>query len=113
MTQPEENRGRLEEGDEPYLSLGPVTITVNETHALQLGLIGGFAGVGYSSGMMEEALAFTGLVFLVALGLRKAPGKRKGKEIPIAVKTKRHEPWWFISSYTVTFIVGAVVRGVI
>ena len=111
--QPQEISDRLDSGDEPRFSWGPLVVTTNEIHALQLGVVGLFTGLAYSAGLVNESLSLTGLLVLTVFGLRAIPGEVNGGEVPIAVRTKRHEPWWFISSYSITFMVGAVVGGIV
>lgn len=113
MPQPNSVEERLDQGDEEYFSIGPVSASYNEVHAMQLGLLGVFAGLAYSAGLVEESLTVTGVLALTAIGVRAIPGEVRGDEIPIAVRTKRHEPWWFISSYSVTFMLGALIGSVI
>lgn len=83
-------------------ALGRVTYT--EAHSAELGAIGLFAGIGWMTGFRPEVIAFTVPAFTLAVGLRAAPAS-----MPIAGKVIRREPWYFIVSYIVTALLGALL----
>lgn len=104
------NEERIEKGDDVKFKPFGHPVTANEVHAAQLGLIGVFAGLAYGSGMTMEALGASAMLIGLAFGVRKLPNQNsKDSEIPIAIETKRHEPWWFTTPYIITFIVGIMV----
>jgi len=108
------NDERIDEGDDVKLRPFGHPVTANEVHAAQLGLIGVFAGLAYGSGMTTEALGASAMLIGLAFGVRKLPNQSSDdSEIPIAVRTKRHEPWWFTTPYIVTFLIGVIVSGFI
>lgn len=113
MTQPKNTVDRLEEGDSEMFSVAGHKVTTNEVHALQLSVIGLFGGLAFANDFVYFSLAMTIGLFLTAFGMVMLPESAKGKKIPIAWKTKRHEPWWFTSGYTIFFTIGTIVFSLI
>lgn len=113
MTQPKKTIDRLEEGDSRMFIVYGHEVTTNEVHALQLSSIGLFGGLAFANGLVYFSLAMTIGLFLTAFGMVMLPESAKGKKIPIAWKTKRHEPWWFTSGYTIFFTIGTILFSLI
>lgn len=72
-------------------------LTYNEVHSLVLGAVGLLAGTAYRLGMQQTAAGFTLFVVAVAFGLR-----RTERELPIAQRVVKNEPWYFLASFVVT-----------
>lgn len=111
--QPKETEERLEEGDKVKFRPFGHPITVNEIHAVQLGVVGLFAGLAYSTGMEKEALGASALLIGMAFGVRGLPNDQKDGKLPIAFETKRHEPWWFTMSYTTFFFISVTAGSLV
>lgn len=107
MKQPKDNSDRLRKGDDVIADLGFTVLTKNEAHAIELGLSGLVVGLGYGVGYTEGAIAVSILLILIAFGVKGVPDETDGDK-PIAVKTARHEPWWFIVSYVIMFTIAVV-----
>lgn len=82
-------------------------ITINEIHALQLGVAGLLAGIGYTTGYRGFAAGAS--ILLVTYAILGFPvfqsmnhDNPKYKKT-IGMRTIKHEPWWFISSYMAFF----------
>jgi len=101
--QPQGTKERIEEGDKVKFKPFGHPVTANEIHSAQLGIIGLFTGLAYSTGLQKEALGASALLIGLAFGIRSLPESKGDLKIPVAYKTKRHEPWWFTTVYTVTF----------
>lgn len=106
MSQPDSVDDRIDEGDKAKFKPFGHPITANEIHAVGLGLLGLFLGLTYSVGYTRLAI-FTSLFLLAgAIGIKGLLGDKFKRLSTIAVETKRHEPWWFIGSFIINFILG-------
>jgi hypothetical protein len=126
--QPSEPKKRIRAKDSalvsiPYLSLRPVelrwhTITPNEVHASTIGATSGiFAGLAWISGKSELTVM---LVFVLAgyailgrpVGTSISEDNSEygadGSRVSIAVRTIRHEPWYFLA-WMAAVLVGVIV----
>lgn len=100
---------RIEDGNRVLVRPFGHPVTVNEVHAVLLGLSAGvFVGALYAAGYSEvpTGLAAT-LVGYSLLGkpfLKSLPHAAEkyadAEEKTIAVRTVKYEPWWFLSSFT-------------
>lgn len=86
----------------PPLDLWLWTIRYDEIRASALGTVGFLAGYGYAVGLEEETTTFTVLAVAVAFGLRTLP-----EEELIGGRVISQEPWYFITMFIVTAIIGA------
>lgn len=109
MSQPHKTEERLKEGDENIVEIGMFSLSKNEAHALQMGMVGFLAGVAYSTGFQEEAVTVTTLLILTSMGARRLPQPGHGKRIGIL--TTGHEPWYFIISYILSGALGVFAAG--
>ena len=85
-------------------------ITINEVHAAQLGLVGFMLGVAYGAGLEAPAAGLGAL--LVGYAIFGSPVfSSLSHDAPeyktIGMKTIRHEPWWFVVPFLVSFVIGA------
>lgn len=108
MVQPDSIEDRIDEGDKEAYALGPVSASYNEVHAMELGLVGVFGGLLYASGYVELGLITSLVLILTALGIKQIHNDK----LPMAIKTYRHEPWWFMISYTACFLFGTIFHTV-
>ena len=124
--QPETKRERIRAGDAtklrlPYLGLRPLEVrwhpvSVNEIHAV---VIGAAAGVVSALAWRAGEPDLTVMLVFVLSGyaiLGKPVGESMRHEDPeycegsnrasIAVKTIRHEPWWFLAPFIGVLLLG-------
>jgi len=111
--QTQNNKERIKDGDDIAHRIFGHPVTTNEVHAAQLGLVGVFAGLAYSMGYVQEALGASFMLIGIAFGVKALPDRKEDTQLPIAIKTKRHEPWWFTTPYIISFVIGVVVGGLV
>lgn len=101
MSQPEDEEERIRRGDQEWVSIDPlkVTITYNEKHAVLL-------GIGTALAVTQRPEYFIWPVAFAFLGwpLIKAVTDVKPSKT-VAARTVKHEPWWFLIPYTVLFLI--------
>ena len=113
-TQPEDLRERLRRGDTRLFVVPWVNhpVTVNEAHAVVLGLVGAPLGLlatvdPQTAGIIATLLsgyAILGGPTLASLD-HDDPAYRHG----IGAKTIRHEPWWFIGSLLASMLTTLII----
>lgn len=108
----EEIEERIDNKDDTAVKVLDHPITYNEVHAMELGLVGVFAGMGYGVGMENEALMLSGILMLVAFGMESIK-LGDSLEPNMAIATKQHEPWYFTCSYILSFGTGLILAGVL
>lgn len=113
--QPQDDEERLEEGDSVKFKPFGHPVTINEIHAVELGLVGLIVGMAYAAGFEIEALGATTLLIGLALGIKRIPDEQDDEDegMSIAIKTKRREPWWFITSYIANFVGGIIIQSIL
>lgn len=94
-------------------------LTYNEAHAMLLGLVGLFAGVGWVAGHTSIVATFTLVTFSIAFGVDKRVLHRLGKPgVRAANRAMRNRhtrrilglnPWYYSTVYIVTAVIGAGV----
>lgn len=97
----------------PWWAVGPLKrvlmdLTYNEVHAMELGLVGVLAGVGWWYGLHEMVAVFTVGAIGIAFGLRRLPESK-----PIAARVIRMEPWYFSLVYVVSAVLASGVLEVL
>ena len=124
--QPKGPRARIRAGDAtklrlPYLGLRPLEVrwhpvSVNEIHAVVIGAAAGAVGaLAWRAG--ETDLTVLLAVILMGYAILGRPlGGSMGHDDPeycegknnvtIAVKTIRHEPWWFLGAFILVLVLG-------
>ena len=102
-TQPEDLRDRLRRGDARLVVIPWVNhpVTVNEAHAVVLGLVGAPLGLLATVDPQTAGITATLLAAYAILGgptLRSLEHDHPTYRHGIGAKTIRHEPWWFVGS---------------
>lgn len=97
----------------PRWAVGPLGalvagLTYNEVHAMELGLVGVLAGVGWFYGLHEVVAAFTVAAIGIAFGLRRIPESR-----PVAARVIQREPWYFSLVYIGSAVLSSGVLEVV
>ena len=86
-------------------------VTINEIHAFQMGTIGLFVGLLYQTHFQDVAVFFSLLMLGYAIIGRPAFRSLEHDHpeyVTMGMKTIRHEPWWFITPYIITFLIGTL-----
>lgn len=110
-SQPKATRERLRAGDATLVTILNHPISVNEFHAVILGLVTGAvaavtAMVGHPTTAVAFAVAVVGYAVLGRpMGHSLAHDDPTYGQYPIGRATLKHEPWWFCGA----FVAGAVV----
>lgn len=84
-------------------------VTYNEVHSALLGLVGILAGIGFRAGHQGEVAGFTVVAVCVAFGCRRL----SGRDIPVARRVVRREPWYFLTVYVATAVVAGLLYPVV
>lgn len=102
LSQPDSARSRLRAGDVALIRIFDHPVTVNETHAALLGTSGFVVGSFHDS--MFASVASIILILYALFGHPRFESlAHDATEYGIGIRTVRHEPWWFLSSYVLTF----------
>ncbi|WP_254767574.1 hypothetical protein [Salinilacihabitans rarus] len=102
MSQPQDPRERIHASDDPLVEPFGHPVTINELHALVLGVSG--LVVGYALPLLGPLLPLYAIFGRPPL--RSLP---HDKQTTIGRKTIKHEPWYFTVSYTGAFLLGTVI----
>ena len=106
MSELEETRDRLREGQEPLLEAFGHDITANEVHALLIGCSGFL--VATTVNPLDSLLSV--MLVAYAIGGRPAfaslPHTDDEYEHSIGFKTIKHEPWFFLVTYIPAYVIG-------
>jgi len=86
-------------------------VTINEIHAFQIGFVGLFVGLAFSSGLETPAALLA--LLLVGYAILGNPAFHSlGHDDPayktIGMKTIKHEPWYFLVPFVASFVIGAL-----
>jgi hypothetical protein len=112
--QEQDKKKLLRNGDKVIVRVPGINhpITINEIHAFQMGLLGLFVGLAYSSGYQGVA----SMVAMLAVGyailgnpIFKSMNHDDPKYKTIGMRTIKHEPWWFTVPFTASFVIGITV----
>jgi len=109
-------RDRVEDGAETILRVLDHPVSVNEIHAVAIGVSGFFFGLLYQTGpagVRHIVTAAASVLVLYAMfgepALKSLPHHADGYATTVGLETIRCEPWWFIVSFTASFAVAVVV----
>ena len=103
---------RLYRGDQVLLRVFGHPVTVNEAHAVVLGLVGVPLGLLATVGPRIAGISMALLIGYAVLGpptLTSLDHQAEGYGRGIGAKTIRHEPWWFAGSAIISMIVTIIV----
>lgn len=118
--QPAEPAKRIRANDSTFVTIPMIdhSITLNEIHASTIGATSGFvSGLAWISGKSELTVL---LIFILAgyaiLGRPVGTSLSEddpeygsdGSKVPIAVRTIRHEPWYFLA-WMVALLLGVII----
>lgn len=115
MKYQEQSKAKLLQNGDKVIIRVPILnhpITINEIHAAQLGLLGLFVGLLYSSG--KPAVASGVSVLVIGYAILGDPAFHSlGHDAPtyktMGMRTIKHEPWWFLVPYVLSFLAAVYI----
>lgn len=113
---PDTPKTRVGAVDNTYVTVFSHSVTLNEIHAAEMGLVGLLFGTVAALGAAEVRL-FSDMVtvFLVAYAiigdpaLHSLPHDADEYIRTVGLQTIKYEPWWFLLPFTLTYVLSRVI----